>query len=86
MTHSQLLRDIFGNHFRPVVVEPSWLTSTVVTLTEGIYQEKAFDRMTILADALMDAGCDNKDILSHCRQPGEHVRGCWVIDLLLGKS
>jgi hypothetical protein len=81
-----LLRDIFGNPFRPVCVDSAWLASTVLSLATGIYQERAFDRMPILADALQDAGCDNEDILNHCRQPGEHVRGCWVVDLLLGKS
>ncbi len=83
---ARLVRDIFGNPFRPVVVEPLWLTSTVLALATGIYQEKAFDGMPILADALQDAGCDSDDVLNHCRQPGEHVRGCWVVDLLLGKS
>jgi len=81
-----LLRDTAGNPFRPVAVEPSWLTSTVVPLAEGIYAERAFDRMPILADALEDAGSDNADILTHCRQPGEHVRGCWVVDLLTGRK
>jgi hypothetical protein len=82
-----LLRDIFGNPFRPVVVDPNWLTSTVVALAKGIYEERAFDRMPILADALQDAGCDNDDILNHCRDAKQtHVRGCWVVDLVLGKS
>jgi hypothetical protein len=58
----------------------------VRTLAVGIYKETAFDRFPILADALEDAGCDNADILNHCRGPGPHVRGCWVIDLLLGKE
>ncbi|AMV27276.1 hypothetical protein VT84_22935 [Gemmata sp. SH-PL17] len=80
-----LLREILGNPFRPIVVNPSWLTSNVVALATGIYAGKAFDRMPILADALQDAGCDNEDIMNHCRQPGEHVRDCWVVDLLLGK-
>jgi hypothetical protein len=80
------LRDIFGNPFRPVTVDPNWLTSTVVALAEGIYAERAFDRMPILVDALQDAGCDNSDILSHCRDTQfTHVRGCWVIDLLTGR-
>jgi hypothetical protein len=83
---SALFRDIFGNPFCPVTLNPSWLTSTVVSLANGIYAEKAFDRMPILADALQDAECDNEDILNHCRQPGEHVRGCFVVDSLLGKS
>jgi hypothetical protein len=78
--------DIFGNPFRPVTFNPSWLTPTVVALASGIYAEMAFDRMPILADALQDAGCDNEDILSHCRQQRKHVRGCWVVDLVLGKK
>jgi hypothetical protein len=81
------LRDIFGNPFRPGVCEPSWLTSDVVALARGIYDDKAFDRMPILADALQDAGCTNEDVLSHCRDANQvHVRGCWVVDLLLGKA
>ena len=81
-----ILRDVFRNPYRPVAIEPIWLTSTVVALASVIYQEKAFDRMPILADALEEAGCDNAEILNHCREPGEHVRGCWVVDLLLGKE
>jgi|SRR5579872_2179975 len=81
-----LIRDIFGNPFRPITLNPSWLSSTVLALATGIYEEKAFDRMPILADALQDAGCDNQDILNHCRQPGVHVKGCWVVDLLLNKK
>ncbi|HUR54872.1 MAG TPA: hypothetical protein VMZ71_12120, partial [Gemmataceae bacterium] len=80
------LRDIFGNPFRPVKVDPSWLTSIVIALAEGIYAERAFDRLPILADALQAAGCDNADVLSHCRGEGPHVRGCWVVDLLTGRS
>ena len=80
------IRCLIGNPFRPVSVDPSWLTSTVVTLAEGIYQERAFDRLPILADALQDAGCDNDDILTHLRSEGPHARGCWCLDLLLGKS
>ena len=85
-TQTDLLRCVVGNPFRPVTVDPSWLTSDVVTLAEGVYANRAFDRLPILADALQDAGCDNADILAHCRQPGEHTKGCWVIDLLLGKE
>jgi hypothetical protein len=81
-----LLREIVGNPFRPVSVNQSWLTSTVLALATGIYADRAFDRMPILADALQDAGCVNEDVLTHCRGPGPHVRGCWVIDLLLGKE
>ncbi len=82
-----LLHDIFGPlPFRDIAVHPSWLTSDVRLLARGIYDDKAFDRMPILADALQDAGCDNDEVLNHCRAEGwEHVRGCWVIDLLLGR-
>ena len=86
LAQHRLLDDIFGNPFRPVVFEPSWRTSTAVAVAYGIYEERAFDRMPILADALEDAGCDNEDILNHCRQPGEHVRGCWVVDFVLGNK
>ncbi len=83
---ARLLRDIFGNPFRPVAVDPAWLTSDVLALARGIYEEKAFDRMPILADALQDAGCDSDEVLNHCRHERRHVRGCWMIDLLLGKG
>ncbi|MBP3959963.1 hypothetical protein J8F10_32375 [Gemmata sp. G18] len=72
--------------FRPVALDPAWLTSTVVALAQGIYDGGAFDRLPILADALQDAGCDSKDVLGHCRGPGPHARGCWVVDLLLNKE
>ena len=86
LSQCDLIRDIFGNPFRPISLEPSWLTSSVVALASAIYEQRAFDRMPILADALEEAGCDNAEILNHCRLPGEHVRGCWVVDLLLGKE
>jgi len=82
-----LLRCIFGPlPFRPVNLNADRLSSTVTALAQTIYQERAFDRLPILADALEDAGCTSQDILSHCRQPGVHVRGCWALDLLLGKE
>jgi hypothetical protein len=82
-----LLHDIFGPlPFRPVTLDSSWLTSTVTSLAQAIYDERAFDRMPILGDALEDAGCDNASMLEHCRSGGEHVRGCWVVDLVLGKE
>jgi hypothetical protein len=82
-----VLRDIFGNPFRPVALDPSWLTSDVLLLAQGIYEDRAFDRMPILADALQDAGCGSDAVLKHCRDPkATHVRGCWVVDLLLGKG
>jgi hypothetical protein len=81
-----LVRDLFGNPLRPVTIDPNWITSTTVSLAEGIYQDRAFDRLPILADALQDAGCENADVLGHCRGEGPHVRGCWVVDLVLGKE
>jgi hypothetical protein len=82
-----LLRDIFGNPFRPVSFSAEWRTSDVLLLAQGIYTERAFDRMPILADALQDAGCDNTDILTHLRDAdATHVRGCWALDLVLGKE
>jgi hypothetical protein len=81
-----LVRDIFGNPFRPVTMNPSWLRwndGTVVKIAQGLYEERAFDRLPILHDALLDAGCDDEDILAHCLSEGPHVRGCWVIDLIL---
>jgi hypothetical protein len=81
-----LLRDIFGNPFRPVTIDANWLTPTVQNFATAIYDDRAFDRLPILADALEDSGCTNQDILNHCRSGGEHVRGCWVVDLLLGRK
>ena len=83
--HLYFLRDIFGNPFRPVVADPAWLTPTAVSIASSIYQDRAFDRLPSLADALEEAGCTHADVLLHCRTPGEHVRGCWVVDLVLGK-
>ena len=81
-----LIHDICGNPFRTTPLDPHWLTYQVRHLAEGIYANCVFDSLPILADALEDAGCTNADILNHCRQPGDHVRGCWVVDLLLGKE
>jgi hypothetical protein len=80
-----LIRCVFGNPYRPAAFDPSWLTSTVVAVARGIYDDRAFDRMLILADALQDAGCEDEAILMHCRSGGPHARGCWVIDRLLGQ-
>jgi hypothetical protein len=82
----RLFHEVFGNPFRPVAVDPSWLTTDVRLLADGIYEERAFDRLPILADALMDAGCANDALLGHLRSDGPHVRGCWALDLLLGKG
>ncbi|MCI0462225.1 MAG: hypothetical protein L0Z62_35175 [Gemmataceae bacterium] len=81
-----LLRDLFGNPFRPASLDPSWLTPKVVALARTIHDDRALNRIPELADALEEAGCTNTDILAHCRGLGGHVRGCWVVDLLLGKE
>lgn len=84
-----LLRDVFGNPFRPAHAEPAWLTwndGTVVRMAKAIHDERRFDELPMLGDALEDAGCTDADILTHCRGPGPHVRGCWVVDLLVGKA
>ena len=84
--HSNITRDVFGNPFRVVTVRPAWRTPAVISLAQTIYEDRAFDRMPILGDALEVAGCANTDILDHCRSQTEHVRGCWVVDALLGKA
>lgn len=86
---ADLLREIFGDPARPPHVLPAWLAwndSTIPKLAQAVYEERAFDRLPILGDALEEAGCADKAILDHCRQPGEPVRGCWVIDLLTGRG
>jgi hypothetical protein len=80
------LRDIFGSPFRSVTLDPAWLTPGVVALAQAIYDRRAFDRIPELADALEQAGCTDADILAHCRGEGPHVRGCWALDLILGKE
>jgi len=71
----------------PLAFVSEWRTDTTLAIAQGIYAERAFDRLPVLADALQDAGCNNDNILRHCRDPhGAHVRGCWVVDLVLGKA
>jgi len=86
---ADLLREIFGNPFRPVALDQalaSWKTSVIPALAQTIYQERRFEDLPILADALEEAGCRNVALLAHCRTPGDHYLGCWVVDLLLGKG
>jgi hypothetical protein len=85
----RLLRDILGNPFRPVTIDPKWLqwnNGTIPALALRIYEERTFGDLPILADALEDAGCCDPALLDHLRSGGEHVRGCWVVDLVLGKT
>jgi hypothetical protein len=87
VAQSALLRDIFGNPFRPVAFSSEWRTDTALSLARQMYDGRDFGAMPILADALQEAGCDNEDILNHCRGTNAtHVRGCWVVDLVLGKE
>jgi hypothetical protein len=89
VVQSRLLREIFSNPFRPVAIDPAWLAwrdGTVPQIARTIYDERRFAELSILADALEEAGCADRDLLDHCRQPGPHVRGCWVVDLVLGKQ
>ena len=89
LAQAQLLRDVFGNPFRPVTIEASWLAwrdGIVGQLAASIYEERRFADVPILADALEDAGCTEAPLLAHCRGHKEHVRGCWVVDRLLGKE
>jgi len=82
-----LIYDIFGNPFRKVKFNKKWRTSTAVALAKQMHESRDFSAMPILADALQDAGCNNTDVLSHCRDEKQiHVRGCWVVDLVLGKE
>jgi hypothetical protein len=83
-----MIRHIFGNPFCSPHIDPAWLAwngGTVAALCQAIYDGNTFDYLPILADALEDSGCTNPDILDHCRSPVFHSRGCWVVDLLLGR-
>ena len=87
---ADIVREIILHPDRPSpTVKPSWLAwnnGAIRKMVPSIYDARAFDRLPLLADALEDAGCTDADILAHCRGGGEHVRGCWVVDLLLGKA
>src|SRR5262249_23701792 len=84
-----LLREIFGNPFRPAAIDPLWQTlndAATVRLARSSYDAGDWEQMPILADALEDAGCADAAILGHARHAVGHVRGCWVIDLLLSRE
>jgi hypothetical protein len=84
-----LLRCIFGNPFRSASLAPAvlaWQGGLLVSMAQRIYDSRDFSDMPVLADALEEAGCRDADVLGHCRSGGEHFRGCWLVDLLLGKS
>jgi hypothetical protein len=88
-----ILRELFGNPFRATTLNPALRTADVVRLAEAAYSDRHLPSgrlnpacLAVLADALEDAGCADPDLLGHLRGPGPHVRGCWALDLLLGKS
>lgn len=94
---TSMLRCVFRHLSRPpLVVDPAWLSwdgGVAVRLARGVYDERQLppgtldpDRLLVLSDALQEAGCEDGEILTHLRGPGPHIRGCWVIDLLLGKE
>ena len=95
----EILRDIFGNPFQPIPPTEgkkswtkqwqqllAWNDGWVLKLAQSIYDERGFERLPILADALEEAGCNQAAILTHCRGEGPHIRGCWVVDLVFGKN
>jgi hypothetical protein len=86
---ADLLRDLVGNPFRPVAFDPDWLRwngGIIATLVDSIYEARLSQEMLLLGDALEDAGCTDPQVLDHCRAGGPHPRGCWLLDLLLGKE
>ena len=86
---ADLVREVFGNPFRAAPVDPAWLTwhgGLLVSMARRMYDGRDFADMPVLADALEEAGCTDASILDHLRSPGAHVRGCWAVDLLLGKE
>jgi hypothetical protein len=80
-----LLRCVFGNPFRPIASDPAWTPATAGILARTMYEARDFTAMPLLADLLEEAGCPQA-VSDHCRGSGPHVRGCWVVDLLLGKQ
>jgi hypothetical protein len=83
---ADLLRCLIGPlPFRPVRLDAAWLSGTVV-LARAIYEERRWHDLPVVADALEELGCRDEEILAHCRGNGPHVRGCWVVDGLMGKS
>ena len=84
---ADLLRCVLGNLFQPKPNPLTWKTTSVCDLAKSQYITRTFNAMPILADALEEAGCDHAEVLAHCRDPAlTHVRGCWVVDLVLGKN
>ena len=83
--YSGIIRDIIGNPVSRTKADPEKLSSSVIEMARTIYAERDFSLMAALAERLEGTGCKSQEILSHCRDLKEHFRGCWVVDLLLGK-
>jgi hypothetical protein len=89
LAQADLLREVVGNPFRPIAVEPAWLKwngGAVPKMAQAVLADGRFADLPILADALEEAGCGQAELLAHLRGPGPHARGCWALGLLLGKS
>jgi hypothetical protein len=89
----QVIWDVFGNPFRPITLDPRWRTPTVTSLAQAAYDERRLPlgdidaaRLAVLPDAVEEADCAASELLAHLRSPGLHGRGCWALDLILGKS
>jgi hypothetical protein len=80
-----LLREIIGNPFRPASFNSAWLAPQALAVARSIYEDGRWKDLPVVADSLEETGCTDNDILAHCHGPGPHVRGCWVLDLILGK-
>jgi hypothetical protein len=84
-----IVREVFGNPFQPIRIDPTWLTwnnGAIVKLAKNMYDAKTFDLMPELGQAMREAGWQNDEILNHCQKKGLHCRGCWVVDLVMGKE
>jgi hypothetical protein len=84
--HLELVRCVFDNSLAPEEIHAAWRTPQAVALARSAYEERRFDYLPLLADTLEEAGCTEETILSHLRGLGPHVRGCWVVDLILGRD
>jgi hypothetical protein len=85
LAQCQLMRELFGNPFRPFFLEPAWRTPTVLTIASQVYERESFEELPVLGDALEDAGCDDQQVLGHLRAATTHYRGCWALDAVLDK-
>lgn len=85
LEQADIIRELVGNPFQPIDFDPAWRTSTVLEVGKAIYDQKRFEQLPILADALVDAGCDVPAIIEHFHSGMQHVRGCWALDAVVGR-